>query len=298
VNEQTGQGFGRMLAEARESKGMTVAEVAEKLKLTPHQVEALESEDYSRLPAAVFVRGFARNYARLLNLPVDTLPGLAQPAIVASTTITAPSEQLVLRTSPVRRWLLLPLVGLLLFIVLVIALYSWLRQGEDAYLTNGVVQAPVAPLPSVQSVPVQPIPEQALTPVPVVEPVPTPVPTPVVPEKTDTPSAAVVPAVLPPTAPAKASAVEPIAHETSAASVVKHGLSLSAQEEDSWIEIVASDQNHFSKLLKAGEQWAVQGVPPLKLVIGNASHVTLTYDDKSVDLHPYISNKVAKLTLQ
>jgi cytoskeleton protein RodZ len=43
------------------------SDVAAKLKLTARQIEALEQEDFSHLPSEVFVRGFVRNYARLVG---------------------------------------------------------------------------------------------------------------------------------------------------------------------------------------------------------------------------------------
>src|SRR3954465_8026700 len=59
---------GEQLAEARQSRGMSIGEIAQQLKLSPWQVEALEANDLKRLPSPVFVRGFIRNYARLLKL--------------------------------------------------------------------------------------------------------------------------------------------------------------------------------------------------------------------------------------
>jgi cytoskeleton protein RodZ len=42
----------------------------------------------------------------------------------------------------------------------------------------------------------------------------------------------------------------------------------------------------------------VVGRPPLSLVIGNAADVRLVYNDKPIDLKPYISIEVARLTLK
>ena len=39
------------------------------------------------------------------------------------------------------------------------------------------------------------------------------------------------------------------------------------------------------------------GSPPYKLVLGNASAVSITVDGKPFDLTPYIRGKVARLTL-
>ena len=52
---------------------MTVADAAQSLKLGPRQVEALEAQDWSSLPGNTMIRGFVRNYARLLSLDPDEL---------------------------------------------------------------------------------------------------------------------------------------------------------------------------------------------------------------------------------
>src|ERR1035437_842579 len=64
---------GEQLRATRESKGLTIAEVAKSLKWGPRQVEALEADDWPSLPCKTIIRGFVRNYARLLNLEPDPL---------------------------------------------------------------------------------------------------------------------------------------------------------------------------------------------------------------------------------
>ena len=64
---------GKRLQAAREAKGMDVAQAAEQLHLSRAMVNALEAEDYAKLPARVFVRGYYKNYARLVEVPVDTI---------------------------------------------------------------------------------------------------------------------------------------------------------------------------------------------------------------------------------
>ena len=67
---------GEQLAAARANRGLSITEIAQHLKLSPWQVEALEAGDYRRLPSPVFVRGFIRNYARLVKLdPAGLLAG-------------------------------------------------------------------------------------------------------------------------------------------------------------------------------------------------------------------------------
>jgi cytoskeletal protein RodZ len=46
--------------------------VATQLKITRHQILAIEADDYDVLPAPAIVRGFVRTYAKLLKL--DSAP--------------------------------------------------------------------------------------------------------------------------------------------------------------------------------------------------------------------------------
>lgn len=64
---------GAVLAAHRREAGLSVADVSDKLKLSKRQVEALEADDYRALPGNTFVRGFVRNYARLLGLDAQPL---------------------------------------------------------------------------------------------------------------------------------------------------------------------------------------------------------------------------------
>ena len=78
---------GKTLREAREQLGLSVNEVANRIKFAPRQIESLEADDYARLPEAAFVRGFVRSYARLLELdPARLLTSL--PTSHAQTSAT------------------------------------------------------------------------------------------------------------------------------------------------------------------------------------------------------------------
>lgn len=66
--QQPALDVGLTLREARERLGMSVHDVAERIKFAPRQVEALEANDFTHLPEAAFLRGFVRSYARVLHL--------------------------------------------------------------------------------------------------------------------------------------------------------------------------------------------------------------------------------------
>ncbi|UOO80854.1 DUF4115 domain-containing protein [Uruburuella testudinis] len=67
--------LGEKLRIAREKRGFSIGEVAERLKLPARQIEGLESGNYEGLPELVFVRGFLRTYARFLELDDNEVAG-------------------------------------------------------------------------------------------------------------------------------------------------------------------------------------------------------------------------------
>lgn len=60
--------LGCELRRLREQKGLTINEVAARLKLPARQIETLERGEYVGLPEPVFVRGFLRSYGRFLGM--------------------------------------------------------------------------------------------------------------------------------------------------------------------------------------------------------------------------------------
>ena len=65
--------LGSRLREARESRGLTLQQVEEQLRIRHAFLEALEEERYDALPGAVYTRGFIQSYGRFLGLPVEEL---------------------------------------------------------------------------------------------------------------------------------------------------------------------------------------------------------------------------------
>lgn len=68
VGNQAAEELGAKLKALRESRSLSVGEVAERLKLPARQIEALESGNYEGLPEMVFVRGFLRTYGRFVEI--------------------------------------------------------------------------------------------------------------------------------------------------------------------------------------------------------------------------------------
>ena len=64
---------GPVLSAKREELRWSLEEAAERLKLTPRQVVALEANDFAALPGMSSVRGFVRSYAKLMGLDPEPL---------------------------------------------------------------------------------------------------------------------------------------------------------------------------------------------------------------------------------
>ena len=60
--------FGKSLREAREAKGYTIAQIAESTHVMASVIEGLEKEDFSRIAAPIYGRGFVKLYCEAVGL--------------------------------------------------------------------------------------------------------------------------------------------------------------------------------------------------------------------------------------
>lgn len=63
--------YGEMLREAREDRGLSLAEAERGTKIRQRYLSAMEDDHLSALPSPVYTRGFLRNYALYLQLDAD-----------------------------------------------------------------------------------------------------------------------------------------------------------------------------------------------------------------------------------
>jgi cytoskeleton protein RodZ len=276
VSDQVLTGVGAELKRAREAAGLRIGDVAQRLKLLPRQIESLEGERFDRLPGPSIARGMVRNYARVLKIDPDPLvERMAPPAEKAPEPVLAPRDRQPMPSSSASRRSTMLYAGFSVVLLAAIAAfaYQW-QQKKGAPELVAHVEPPPAP----------PVVEQK----PAEKPVETPVEQPAAIEK-------------PPEVPAKAEPAaepEPEAAPVPAPRPGVHRLVLRVQEE-AWLEVRDREgRNLVSSLNPAGTERAVRGQPPFEVVIGNAPHVTLTYDGKPVDLAPHTKGEVARFTLQ
>jgi len=318
---------GALLRAARESAGMTIDAVAQHLKLAPRQVKAIEEGDYQGLPGRTFIRGFVRNYARLVHLDpervLSALPGAASaPALEAPTlSPTAPTIGELPTTehtkTPWARW---AIPAILAAIVAVAAVYEWLRPAGESHVA-GPAEEPhgaASKDASARAAPANPAsvpsaPAAAATPLPNPIAAGTSVPDGTQAPATVSPGSPALPQTaagmsLPPASEASTTPVAPASSVVPAAAPATPAPAgaippaeqtvVVAFRDNSWTEIRDRDGRVLlSGINRGGTAQTVTGVPPLTIKIGNANDVTLRYKGERVDLAPYTQKNVARLTL-
>lgn len=60
--------LGEKLRQARESRGITISEVAEQTRISALYLESIENNDYRGLPGGIFNKGFIKSYAKYVGL--------------------------------------------------------------------------------------------------------------------------------------------------------------------------------------------------------------------------------------
>jgi len=256
-------GVGQELAAAREARGLALADVAQQLKFAPRQLEALEQENFAALPGATFTRGMVRSYARLLKLDAEPLVQRISGRfeLPDSARLAERYHQPVPFSDVGRRSTFMYLAMSLGVLVLVAGVaYEW-HQERTAAAKKSTAVAKAPPARRIEPV------AHALGPPPV----------PVAVQPVESPPVVIAAPVVPKIGPHRL--------------VVR-------MEGEAWIEIKdAADRMLVSSLNPPGSERVVRGKPPYSLVIGNASHVRVLYDDKPVDLAPHTRQDVARLTV-
>lgn len=73
--------FGEQLRAAREARNITLRDVSEQTRISMRYLEAIETDDYSRLPGGIFNKSFIKSYARHIGFNEnEALEGYARAA--------------------------------------------------------------------------------------------------------------------------------------------------------------------------------------------------------------------------
>ena len=295
---------GAQLRAAREAAGWSQEAVAQQLKLAPRQVRAIEEDDYARLPGRTFVRGFVRNYARLVRLDpsvvMAALPRGDGTSPLDRPSLTAVSRPMVelpvtsVRRNAWTRWLI-PLA--LLAIVAAAGVYEFMRNPaasrrppvESDSATPPPPSAPASPSTTALPNPLANAKTESAAPMAKSESAAAATP----PGTADTSAA---PAT---TTAATAQSIAPTATPPMPNVAAPGATLLLMFKEKSWVEV--KDGNGAAIFLQTGAAGTTQtlsGTPPLDVSIGNAAGVSVTYRGQPIDIAPYARANIARFILK
>jgi cytoskeleton protein RodZ len=267
--------LGSYLKNLRESKRVSLREVARITRVREHILRAIEEDQHHLLPPATYVKGFLLAYAKYLRLdPNDVLLRYQRVLKGASVTTTPPQppkpNQRVSPTQPTnsgRRIL-------------------W--NTKQTWVVAGVIAASLIifyffwPYPS--KPPVEHLPEKAVSeekpPLPS-SPPPVTVAAPVQQEKP-------VGEVEPPHAPS-------VAATSFVLEKKPFSLKLKAVEE-AWVSLQVDDESQREMTFKPGEGISVQASNRVRMIIGNAGGTELIFNGKALERFGK-SGEVVTLTL-
>jgi cytoskeleton protein RodZ len=326
-------GLGDLLRTAREKSGLSANDIAGKLRMGVKQVQALESGDYASLPSGTFLRGFVRNYAKLVSLNGEEAIALLEKSHHGASLVIATSQVEPARhnikvqrpggdmATPKAR----ALATLLVVAALMGAAWYWwefVRPAKPAALTSQnlplqasasqtvttpVVTSPVLVAAAPAAATMTEAPVDGTKSLPASMPVATTVSNTAIaaiptspPASTPAAPAAASNAATKPAATSKSSAdvpaLSPAKTITAPAGSSTLGFTFSGE---SWVEVTdAGGKILVSKRFKAGDAEEVFGRGPLSVVIGNAQATRMASNGREFDLVPHTRVSVARVTVK
>ena len=141
--------FGERLKRERELREVKLEEISNATRISHRFLEALENEDWSRLPGGVFGRGFVRSIARYLGLNEESL--LAEYDLARGEGAVSPQNKPEERIPSPPKWI--PAVALLVVVLLVLAglvaggIYGW-RKYKAHRLSKQSMASPASASPA------------------------------------------------------------------------------------------------------------------------------------------------------
>lgn len=278
--------FGENLRREREMRGVSLEEIASATKISLRFLQAIEGENFSKLPGGIFGRSFIRSYARYLGLDEERV--MAEYQLAAQ-----PKTDLDLHRMPAnnpaqpRKEARTPLVATLVAAILLAGGYALFRYSRRA------VEAPAPPAPT-----------QAVTPTPPAPPT-QPATSPDVNSLTvgtNPTGAGVAPGTTPggapgttpgaaPNAPAQPGAVVGPATQSTAQPVLPTGTKYAqeaglvlqvAATERAWVAVEADGKTVLQRSLNPNEVQTVKARESFDVTTGNAQGVILTLNGETL----------------
>lgn len=307
---------GRLLREARERQGLHIAALAASIKVSPKKLESLESDRFDELPDATFTRALAQTVCRALKTDPSAVMRLLPPPVGHRLEQLGEGLNTPFRERPgtlvQRDWGQFFASPAFWFtaLILLAAVVVYLLPASLTGLPTGRVRAASAPTAQAGVEPGMP-PDTVVVDVSASQPsalLVSPASEPVAVAREPVSASpqlspmATLSAARAPTSQVALPAVAAAAPSVSPASVpggLPPGMLQLRTLSASWIEVSdGRGQPLVSRMMKAGETTGVDGVPPLRVRIGNAAGTQVVFRGQPTDLKAFTRDNVARLELR
>ena len=297
---------GGALRTARENQGLSIQDIASRLRLGPKQVESIEADNFAALPEPTIVRGFIRNYAKQLKISAEPLldaynvlvpnADLRRHIIMPNANMKMTSDK---KPKPGRY--LLAVLAAMLGLGVWLFYQNYVEKPSPTALSEGVnggsANSESTPNESAigkSTLGTEHLPEAAL---PAAEresglqastelTLPAPV------ADANVSNAAPVATILP--APVESAALVPIAPIPNGMAKLEFNAT-----QETWVKVVDSNGREiYNKIIFAGSRESIDVTPPVNVTVGNAGATNLSMNGKSVDLAPHSRQNVAHIKLE
>ncbi|MGE5586942.1 MAG: RodZ domain-containing protein [Clostridia bacterium] len=270
--------LGELLRKAREAKGLAISDVQEATKIRGRYLEAMERGNFEVLPGEVYVRGFLRSYAEAVGLCGDEVVErykAARAQVEMGKAPEAPPDKRQDMSKKLRmsRHFLIAVGAISALVVLVgAAVWRQVRAPSGPAGMSGPPHASyVEPDADVVTSDALTSSESQILPEPRLEEAPAEA------GQEGKGDAAMQPApVTPSPQPAES---QPAVSEPQEASPAGEGHELSVQiTERCWVRVVADGRVVFERSMLAGERATWHAKKSIRIKVGNASGIDVTYN--------------------
>ena len=143
--------IGEQLRLAREGRGIPLREISDQTRISMHYLEAIESNDYKRLPGGIFNRSFVKAYARYVGYDEkEALEGytryMRESGDSGEDVITTPHHSKVYTDAPATRspllTVFLAIVILAILTAIALSVVHWVqRRSAEAEVPHAAMRS-------------------------------------------------------------------------------------------------------------------------------------------------------------
>ncbi|WP_373699764.1 RodZ domain-containing protein [Neisseria dentiae] len=272
--------LGLKLRQAREQKGYSIGEVAERLKLSARQIEGLESGNYEGMPELVFVRGFLRTYGRFLDLDDNEVAAFLDRIMPQNrnnlyAVDRSGSQALNYQQTEVKKSFPTWILGALTAVVIGGGIYVWQSKSNQEYAKQSDnMERPEPAGSAAGNLQADNISVVAMG--------------------SDAAASAVPAASAPAAVPAQAMASEPVVAASAASGVVPVAADELAVKVLYRSNLVIKDKNGafvINRIVPAGSEHRFRGGAPYEVWIGYSLGATANYGGREINVRQHLTGK-------